>query len=229
MSGRTTVGAVCQQGVLVLKPNYRGSIGRGQAFADLNCEQLGIGDLWDLESAIDHLGALGWVDAARVGCMVGRRAATSQLSPGCTPRPSGRCRWGRASRMVHLPHQQRHPRLHRGLSLRLAASAIATCTSKTAPISQLARARTPMLIQHGTETAGFRCPTPWSMYRGLKEMGVPAELFVFPAWPTHHQAREKPRRDAPEPGLVQPLSAGRGAEVGMMKALVMHPLLAERT
>ncbi len=57
------------KGVLVLKPNYRGSIGRGQAFAELNVNNLGIGDLWDLESAIDHLAALGWVDAERVGCM----------------------------------------------------------------------------------------------------------------------------------------------------------------
>jgi dipeptidyl aminopeptidase/acylaminoacyl peptidase len=58
-----------QKDELVLKPNCRGSIGRGQAFRELNVGNLGIGDLWDLESAIDHLEPLGWVDRERVGCM----------------------------------------------------------------------------------------------------------------------------------------------------------------
>jgi len=57
------------KGILVLKPNYRGSIGRGQAFLDLNVDNLGIGDLWDLEGAIDHLVERGWVDPERIGCM----------------------------------------------------------------------------------------------------------------------------------------------------------------
>ena len=49
------------KGVLVLHPNYRGSIGQGQAFVELNVNNLGIGDLWDIESAIEGLVAKGWV------------------------------------------------------------------------------------------------------------------------------------------------------------------------
>jgi len=55
--------------ILVLKPNYRGSIVRGQAFMKLNVNNLGVGDLWDIESGIDHLVDLGWVDPEKVGCM----------------------------------------------------------------------------------------------------------------------------------------------------------------
>ena len=55
--------------VLVLKPNYRGSAGRGQAFQELNVNNLGVGDLWDVESAVDHLVELGWVNPDKVGCM----------------------------------------------------------------------------------------------------------------------------------------------------------------
>ncbi|NHJ83931.1 MAG: S9 family peptidase, partial [Asgard group archaeon] len=57
------------KGMLVLYPNYRGSIGRGQAFLELNKNNLGIGDLWDLESAIDYLDEQGFLDTNRIGCM----------------------------------------------------------------------------------------------------------------------------------------------------------------
>ncbi|MFX0095013.1 MAG: alpha/beta hydrolase family protein, partial [Candidatus Hodarchaeota archaeon] len=47
------------KGILILRPNYRGSLGRGQAFLELNVDNLGVGDMWDLESAIDYLVDLG--------------------------------------------------------------------------------------------------------------------------------------------------------------------------
>jgi dipeptidyl aminopeptidase/acylaminoacyl peptidase len=55
--------------VLVVKPNYRGSTGYGQAFEELNVNNLGVGDLWDVESALDYLDGQGCVDTERVGCM----------------------------------------------------------------------------------------------------------------------------------------------------------------
>ena len=36
---------------------------------ELNVDNLGVGDLWDVESAIDHLDRLGRTDTERVGCM----------------------------------------------------------------------------------------------------------------------------------------------------------------
>ncbi|MEN0068617.1 MAG: prolyl oligopeptidase family serine peptidase [Myxococcota bacterium] len=60
---------LASRGVLVLKPNYRGSLGRGQSFVELNAGNLGVGDLWDLESAVDALVERGMVDRDRVGCM----------------------------------------------------------------------------------------------------------------------------------------------------------------
>jgi dipeptidyl aminopeptidase/acylaminoacyl peptidase len=168
------------KGMLVLKPNYRGSIGRGQAFADLNVDNLGIGDLWDLESAIDHLAALGWVDGERVGCM-------------------GWSQGGYISAFAGL-----HSEAFRAVSVRAGVSDWYTyhisndipdftvdylsgspfrdreLYDKTAPISRLAEARTPMLIQHGTEDRRVPLSNAMELYRGLKEMGVPVELFVFP-------------------------------------------------
>ena len=51
---------------------------------------------------------------------------------------------------------------------------------RTAPISQLAQTRTPVLIQHGSEDRRVPLSNAMELCRGLKEMGVPVELFVFP-------------------------------------------------
>ncbi len=48
-------------------------------------------------------------------------------------------------------------------------------------MSRLAEARTPMLIQHGSEDRRVPLSNAMELYRGLKEMGVPVELFVFPS------------------------------------------------
>lgn len=166
--------------MLVLKPNYRGSIGRGQAFMELNVNNLGVGDLWDLESAIDHLQALGWVDPQRVGCM-------------------GWSQGGYISAFAGL-HSERFQAVSVGAGISdwytyhisndipdfttdwLSGSPFRdrTLYEKTAPISNLERAHTPMLIQHGAEDKRVPLSNAMELYRGLQEMGVPVELFVFP-------------------------------------------------
>jgi dipeptidyl aminopeptidase/acylaminoacyl peptidase len=168
------------KGMLVLKPNYRGSIGRGQAFADLNINNLGIGDLWDLESAIEHLAALGWVDMERVGCMGwsqgGYISAFAGLHSGAFRAVSvgaGVSDWYTYHISNDIPdftvdYLSGSPFRSRDLYV------------KTAPISQLSHARTPMLIQHGAGDRRVPLSNAMELYRGLKEMGVPVELFVFP-------------------------------------------------
>jgi dipeptidyl aminopeptidase/acylaminoacyl peptidase len=168
------------KGVLVLKPNYRGSIGRGQAFTDLNVNNLGIGDLWDLESAIDHLAALGWVDVERVGCMGWSQGGYISAFAGLHSEAfravsvgAGIADWYTYHISNDIPdftvdYLSGSPFRDRDLYI------------KTAPISQLAQARTPMLIQHGTEDRRVPLSNAMELYRGLKEMGVPVELFVFP-------------------------------------------------
>ena len=57
------------RGALVLMVNYRGSAGDGEKFCSLNVRNLGIGDEWDIESGIDYLVELGYVDPDGVGTM----------------------------------------------------------------------------------------------------------------------------------------------------------------
>src|SRR5206468_10388178 len=57
------------RGALVLKVNYRGSAGYGEAFRTLNVRNLGVGDAWDVLSGVDTLVARGWADSTRMGAM----------------------------------------------------------------------------------------------------------------------------------------------------------------
>jgi dipeptidyl aminopeptidase/acylaminoacyl peptidase len=166
--------------VLVLKPNYRGSIGRGQAFTELNVNNLGVGDLWDLESAIDHLDSLGWIDGERVGCMGWSQGGYISAFAGLHSERfkavsvgAGISDWYTYHVSNDIPdftvdYLSGSPFRNRDLYW------------KTAPISNLANAKTPMLIQHGSDDRRVPLSNAQELYRGLKEMGVPVELFVFP-------------------------------------------------
>jgi dipeptidyl aminopeptidase/acylaminoacyl peptidase len=168
------------KGVLVLKPNYRGSIGRGQAFTELNVNNLGIGDLWDLESAIDALAALGWVDVEHVGCMGWSQGGYISAFAGLHSEAfravsvgAGVSDWYTYHISNDIPdftvdYLSGSPFHNRELY------------NRTAPISRLAAAHTPMLIQHGTEDRRVPLSNAMELYRGLKAMDVPVELFVFP-------------------------------------------------
>ncbi len=166
--------------VLVLKPNYRGSIGRGQAFTELNVNNLGVGDLWDLESAIEHLDGLGWIDKERVGCMGWSQGGYISAFAGlhsdkfkAVSVGAGISDWYTYHISNDIPdftidYLSGSPFRSRELY------------TKTAPMSNITNAKTPMLIQHGAEDRRVPFSNAMELYRGLKEMGVPVELFAFP-------------------------------------------------
>jgi esterase/lipase len=166
--------------MLVLKPNYRGSTGRGQAFEELNVNNLGVGDLWDMESAIDHLVELGWVDPEKVGCMGWSQGGYISAFVGLHSEKfkavsvgAGISDWYTYHISNDIPDFTRDylsgsPFQDRALY------------EKTAPISNLSNAKTPMLIQHGSDDQRVPLSNATELYRGLKEMGVPVELFIYP-------------------------------------------------
>ena len=166
--------------ILVLKPNYRGSAGRGQAFEELNVNNLGVGDLWDVESAVDHLVGLGWVDPEKVGCMGWSQGGYISAFVGLHSEKfkavsvgAGISDWYTYHISNDIPDFTRDylsgsPFRDRALY------------EKTAPISNLSKAKTPMLIQHGSDDRRVPLSNATELYRGLREMGVPVELFIFP-------------------------------------------------
>jgi dipeptidyl aminopeptidase/acylaminoacyl peptidase len=168
------------KGMLVLKPNYRGSLGRGQAFQELNVNNLGIGDLWDIESAVDHLVERGWVDPEKVGCMGWSQGGYISAFVGLHSEKfkavsvgAGISDWYTYHISNDIPDFTRDylsgsPFRDRALY------------EMTAPIRNISRAKTPMLIQHGSDDRRVPLSNAMELYRGLKEMNVPVELFIYP-------------------------------------------------
>ncbi len=168
------------KGILVLKPNYRGSLGRGQAFTELNKDNLGVGDLWDLESAIEHLDSLGLIDTSRVGCMGWSQGGYISAFAGihsdkfrAVSIGAGIADWYTYHIGNDIPQFTTHylsgsPFENRDLY------------NKTAPMSKIMQAKTPTLIQHGAKDKRVPLVNATELYRGLKKMNVPVELFVYP-------------------------------------------------
>jgi len=166
-------------GVLILKPNYRGSTGYGQAFLELNVDNLGVGDLWDLEGGIDHLSAQGFIDEERVGCMgwsqggyISAMVATHSDRFCATSVGAGIADWYTYHVSNDIPHFTTHylsGSPFRGKEL----------YRKTSPMTAIERARTPTLIQHGVKDQRVPFSNATELYRGLREMGVPVELYAF--------------------------------------------------
>ena len=166
--------------VLVLKPNYRGSVGRGQGFLELNKNNLGVGDLWDLESAIDYLDSKGFIDKTKVGCMGWSQGGYISAFAGihsdkfcAVSVGAGISDWYTYHIGNDIPQFTTHylsgtPFKNRDLYI------------KTAPMSKIKEAKTPTLIQHGAKDPRVPLLNATELYRGLKDMNVHVELFVFP-------------------------------------------------
>jgi len=168
------------KGILVLKVNYRGSLGRGQAFLELNKDNLGVGDLWDIESAIDYLDKKNMIDTSKVGCMGWSHGGYISAFVGIHSKRftavsvgAGIADWYTYHICNDIPMFTTHylsgsPFRDRELY------------DKTAPISKIKEAQTPMLIQHGEVDLRVPLVNAKELYRGLKEMKIHVELFIFP-------------------------------------------------
>ena len=168
-----------ERGILVLKPNYRGSDGRGHDFLELNHGNIGTGELWDVESGVDHLIAQGYIDAKRVGCagwsyggFVAAFAATHSDYFTAVSVGGAITNWTtyhatsefyRFAEQVFGDTPQAIPEIYRQ------ASAV------TAEVKQ----KTPTLIQHGDTDAVVPFTNAQELHRSLKTQGVPVELFRY--------------------------------------------------
>ncbi|MHA2358375.1 MAG: alpha/beta hydrolase family protein, partial [Candidatus Heimdallarchaeaceae archaeon] len=168
------------KGMLVVKVNYRGSTGRGQEFLELNKDNLGIGDLWDIDSCIDYLDKQGFIDTKKIGCMGWSQGGYISAFVGIHSKRfkavsvgAGVSDWytyhiGNDIPMFTTHYLSGSPYRDRSLY------------EKTAPISKIKEAQTPMLIQHGEVDKRVPILNAMELYRGLQEMNVPVELFVYP-------------------------------------------------
>lgn len=167
------------KGALVLRPNYRGSAGYGEAFRSLNVRNLGVGDAWDVLSGVDALIARGWIDPERVAAMgwsqggyISAYLTTTSERFRAISVGAGISNW-----MTYYVNTDIHPFTRQYLE--------ATpwddpeIYARTSPMTFIKKARTPTLIQHGENDRRVPIPNAYELYQGLLDQGVEAKLVVY--------------------------------------------------
>ena len=167
------------RGILVLKPNYRGSDGRGHAFLELNHRNIGTGELWDVESGIDHLIAQGYLDSEHVGCagwsyggFVAAFATTHSDYFAAVSIGAGITNW--ASYHATSEFHRFAEKVFGGTP-----QAIPEVYQHASPGTTEVKKRTPTLIQHGDADGVVPFTNAQELHHSLKAQGIPVELFRY--------------------------------------------------
>jgi dipeptidyl aminopeptidase/acylaminoacyl peptidase len=167
------------RGALVLEPNYRGSAGYGAAFRALNVRNLGVGDMWDVMSGVDDLIKKGIADPVRLGAM-------------------GWSQGGYISFFL-TTHTDRFKAISAGAGISdwmtyYVSTDITPFTrqylhatpwddpdvyAKTSPITTIKQAKTPTLIQLGSNDKRVPVPNSFEAYRGLQDQHVESRLQLY--------------------------------------------------
>ncbi len=186
--------ALAERGYLVLFPNYRGSTGRGVAFAKSDHKDLGGKEFTDVLDGIDFLVARGWADAQRVGITggsyggyftaLGATRYSERFAAGVDL--FGITNW--ESYLGHTDIPVENSLVHWAL---WCYDQPGLCRERSA-VGNLDRAKTPTLILQGQED--LRVPKPQSdeLYAALRFKKVPVEYVVYPREP--HGFRERAHR-----------------------------------
>jgi dipeptidyl aminopeptidase/acylaminoacyl peptidase len=170
------------KGALVLKPNYRGSAGYGAAFRMLDPRNIGTGEMSDVMSGVDHLIVQGIVDHNRLGAMgsswggyvssflethTNRFKAISESS-GITDLMTQYVNTNNASFYPQYLHSTpwTDPEIY----------------VKNSPITTVNQARTPILIQEGSNDKRVPPPNAYELYRALQDVGVDSRMILYPGF-----------------------------------------------
>jgi dipeptidyl aminopeptidase/acylaminoacyl peptidase len=167
------------RGALVLHVNYRGSGGYGEAFRSLNVRNLGVGDGWDITSALDHLVEKGWVDPARVGAMGWSQGGyiSAFLTTWSDRFRAVSVGAGISNWTTYYVNTDIHPFTR--MYLQATPWDDPEIYTKTSPITYIRNAKTPTLIQHGENDRRVPIPNAFELYQGLRDHDVPVRLAVF--------------------------------------------------
>jgi dipeptidyl aminopeptidase/acylaminoacyl peptidase len=167
------------KGALVLMPNYRGSAGYGEQFRKLNVENLGVGDAWDVMSGIEALNKKGIIDTSRMGAMgwsqggyISAFLTTNTKAFKAISVGAGISNW-----MTYYVNTDIHPCTRQ--YLKATPWENEEIYRKTSPMTNINKATTPTLIQHGEFDTRVPIPNAYELFQGLQDVGVDTKLVVY--------------------------------------------------
>lgn len=167
------------KGCLVLRPNYRGSAGYGEVFRSLNVKNLGVGDMWDVMSGIDYLDKKGMIDKNKMGSMGWSQGGyiSAYLTTNSDVFKAISVGAGISNWMTYYVSTDIHPFTRQYLKATPWSDEL--LYKKTSPITNINKAKTPTLIQHGEFDKRVPIANAYELLQGLRDKNVPAELIVY--------------------------------------------------
>ncbi|MBS1554757.1 MAG: S9 family peptidase [Bacteroidetes bacterium] len=167
------------KGCLVLRPNYRGSAGYGEAFRSLNVKNLGVGDMWDVMSGIDYLDKKGMIDKTKMGSMGWSQGGyiSAFLTTNTNVFKAISVGAGISNWVTYYVSTDIHPFTRQYLKATPWSDEM--IYKKTSPMTNINNAKTPTLIQHGELDRRVPISNAYELLQGLRDKNVPAELIVY--------------------------------------------------
>jgi len=167
------------KGCLVLRPNYRGSAGYGEAFRSLNVKNLGVGDMWDVMSGVDYLEKKGMIDKTKMGSMGWSQGGyiSAFLTTNTDAFKAISVGAGISNWMTYYVNTDIHPFTRQ--YLKATPWSDESIYKKTSPMTNINKAKTPTLIQHGEFDKRVPIANAYELAQGLRDRNVPAELIVY--------------------------------------------------
>lgn len=168
-----------EKGAVVLMPNYRGSAGYGEAFRSLNVRNLGVGDMWDVMSGVEHLVDAGVADPERMGAMGWSQGGyiSAFLTTNTDRFRAISVGAGISDWMTYYVNTDIHPFTRQ--YLKATPWDDPDIYRKTSPITTIRNASTPTQIQHGEFDRRVPIPNAYELYQGLQDVGVETRLIVY--------------------------------------------------
>ena len=168
-----------EKGALVLRVNYRGSAGYGEKFRSLNVRNLGVGDMWDVVSGVEYLKNKGMIDTTRMGAMGWSQGGyiSAFLTTNTNIFKAVSVGAGISNWVTYYVNTDITPFTRQ--YLQATPWDDMDIYLKTSPMTNINKARTPTLIQHGEFDKRVPIPNAYELYRGLQDKGVPSKLVVY--------------------------------------------------
>ncbi|HMJ69448.1 MAG TPA: S9 family peptidase [Cyclobacteriaceae bacterium] len=167
------------KGSLVLRVNYRGSAGYGEAFRSLNVKNLGVGDAWDVISGVDYLDSKGMIDRSKMGCMGWSQGGyiSAFLTTNTDIFKAISVGAGISNWTTYYVSTDIHPFTRQ--YLKATPWSDEEIYKKTSPMTNINNAKTPTLIQHGEFDRRVPISNAYELVQGLRDNHVPSELIVY--------------------------------------------------
>ncbi len=167
------------KGALILRPNYRGSAGYGEKFRSLNVQNLGVGDAWDVLSGVAYLEEQGIIDSNKMGAMGWSQGGyiSAFLTTNTDTFKAISVGAGISNWMTYYVNTDIHPFTRQ--YLKATPWSDKEIYEKTSPMTNINKAGTPTLIQHGEFDKRVPIANAYELFQGLQDNDVATKLIVY--------------------------------------------------